>query len=181
MQPARIVGLLLVLLGATLLVVTTTGIGGEVIVLVLGAGFLVAYAATRSYGLLIPGAILSGLGAGILASSGGVAGDWPALGLGVGFLAIAVLDRLATSERSGWWWPLIPGGILTLLGVVDRLEGDAVGFVLPGLLIVLGLAFLLSASRRGSTDAPDGLAGDGSGTATDAAAATTEQDDPPAR
>ncbi len=149
MQPARIVGLLLVLLGATLLVVTTTGIGGEVIVLVLGAGFLVAYAATRSYGLLIPGAILSGLGAGILASSGGVAGDWPALGLGVGFLAIAVLDRLVTSERSGWWWPLIPGGIITV-AASTQLAGvaNAGRYVGPIAVIVIGLFLLLRGGER---------------------------------
>lgn len=149
MQPARIVGLLLVLLGATLLVVTTTGIGGEVIVLVLGAGFLVAYAVTRAYGLLIPGAILAGLGAGILVSTGGVAGDWPALGLGVGFLAIAVLDRFLAPRRPGWWWPLIPGGIITVAASTQLAGVTTAGrYVGPIAVIVIGLLLLLRGGER---------------------------------
>lgn len=157
------------LVGAALLVVTTTGIGGELIILVFGGGFLLAYAFTRLYGLLIPGAILTGLGGGILASTAGVPGDWPALGLGLGFLAIAAVDRLMAPARGGWWWPLIPGGIITLASL-SRLPGmeDAGRFVAPVVLIVIGLLLLLRRGRPPSSPKggehrrePDREVGDG--------------------
>ena len=53
-------GLILIAIGAILFLVQTTAIGGEVIVAVIGAAFLVAYAFTRQYGFLIPGGIVTG-------------------------------------------------------------------------------------------------------------------------
>jgi hypothetical protein len=158
MSAARLLGLFLILIGAALLGATTTGLGGEVVVAFLGIAFLAAYAATRAYGLLIPGAILSGLGAGIIAESAGAPGEAVVLGLGLGFLAIPVVDLLVARPRPAWWWPLIPGGILTVIGAAE-LTGidDAARYLVPVLLIVIGAALLL---RRGgrvpAAPAPDG-------------------------
>lgn len=144
MPANRIVGLLLIGLGAGLLLVTLTEAGAEVLLALVGLGFLVAYGATRTYGFLIPGAIVTGLAGGILATQQGAPDASVVLGLGSGFLVIALVDRLLGSVGPGWWWPVIPGGILVTIGVaaVTGIE-DLPAYLVPVVLIVIGVALLL--------------------------------------
>lgn len=143
-------GVLLVAIGVALLLINLTGVGGVAVVLLGGFAFLATYLATRSYGFLVPGGILTGFGAALVAQDLGLVGDVALFGLGGGFLLIPLVQLLTGAERqSGWWWPLIPGGILLGIGLIGLLEGSATGLLLPGVLIVAGLAFLLSAARRG--------------------------------
>jgi hypothetical protein len=123
-------------------------VGGWVL-LVIGLGFAAVFAYTRRYGLAVPAGILTGLGAGVVASqainrTGSDAEDGVVvLGLGLGFLSILVLQSLATQIRNSWW-PAIPGGILSLVGLalviggeaVDLLEYWGVAVVLIGLLVL---------------------------------------------
>lgn len=108
----------------------TADIGGW-IVLVIGLGFLGVFAYTRSYGYSVPGGILTGLGAGIVASqsinwtTGEGEGGAVVLGLGLGFLSILVLQAFAAEVRNNWW-PVIPGGILSTVGVALLIGGQAV-------------------------------------------------------
>jgi hypothetical protein len=147
-------GVMLVAIGVALLLIELTGVGGVAIVLLGGLAFLATHLATRSYGFLVPGGILTGFGAALVAEDLGLTSDIGLLGLGAGFLLIPAVQLLTGAERDGgWWWPLIPGGILAVLGTLQRLEGGAAGLVLPGVLIILGLVFLLSAARRGAGDA----------------------------
>jgi hypothetical protein len=157
MGPSRVLGLLMIALGTALFVAATTDIGGEIVVGMLGVGFLVAYAATRTYGLLIPGSILTGLGTGIVLAEQGAPDGVVVLGLGLGFVTIAVVDvvvgRSGDGEtggaRGGWWWPFIPGGILSLVGSTELLDAAPVGrFIAPIVLIVLGGALLLRRRPR---------------------------------
>jgi hypothetical protein len=157
MAPNRALGLLLIAIGSIMLLVLTTGLGGEVVVALVGVGFLTAYARTESYGFLIPGAILTGLGAGILVESWGGPTEAVPLGLGTGFLAIAVVDRLRGSAGPGWWWPLIPGGVLTVTAAstmsgLDRFEP----YLLPVALIVIGATLVIRRGRAPSE--PPGVA-----------------------
>jgi hypothetical protein len=151
MAPNRTLGLLLIAIGSALLLVMATDLGGEVFVLLIGAGFLGAYALTSAYGFLVPGGILTGLGTGILVESWGGPSEAVTLGLGTGFLAIAVIDRLRGSTGSGWWWPLIPGSILTITAAstVTGLR-DLGSYLLPAALIVVGALLLV---RRGEATA----------------------------
>ncbi len=160
MAKERILGLLLIGLGAVLLVTFTTEIGGEIVVGATGLGFLLAYVGTRSYGFLVPGGILSGLGTGLIVAEAGGPDEAVVLGLGIGFLAIAVVDRLVGPARGGWWWPFIPGGILSVVGA-SAIAGEAGGgrYVLPGILILLGVVLLMrpevsakGAASRGERD-----------------------------
>lgn len=154
MATNRVLGLLLIGLGGALLLAATTDLGGEVVVGFIGVAFLVAYATTRTYGFLIPGGILTGLGTGLVLQPLGVRGDIVALGLGLGFVAIAVVDQLLSPGRSGWWWPFIPGGVLLLSSVGSVTGLPNLGrYLLPGLLILAGAALLL---RRGGEDRPGG-------------------------
>lgn len=162
MDANRIVGLVLVGVGAALLVIMTTDVGGELVFVVLGLAFLVAYASSRLYGLLIPGAILTGLGAGLVAAGQGAPDAAGVLGLGLGFVAIALVDRFRAPGRAGWWWPFIPGGILTVTSLPALTGLPELGdYLIPAALVVVGLLLLLRPRRRAEvtfaeTRAPDG-------------------------
>lgn len=149
MSSERVLGLILVALGAMLLVVMTTNVGAEAIVAVIGAGFLIAYIATRNYGFLVPGGILSGLGTGLILASTGWSGDAVVLGLGAGFVAIAVVDLLVSKGSGAWWWPLIPGSALMIIGAsaIPGLD-DMSRFVVPAALVVIGVVLLVRRPSR---------------------------------
>lgn len=146
-------GLVLIGLGIAFVLVQYFGLGGGVILTGLGGAFLVAWAVTRTYGLLVPGCILTGLGAGLFASDAGIASG-VLFGLGAGFLAIPVLDALWTRDlpfTKGGWWPLVPGGVLLLVAVgvgIPRFW-ELARYVWPLALIGGGAWIIWSAVRGG--------------------------------
>lgn len=147
----RVSAFVLIALGVVFLVVQQAGVGGEAIVLAIGAAFLVAYAMTGTYGFLVPGGIMTGLGAGILYNAQTGNGGAVVLGLGLGFLSIYVLSRRVPAG----WWPLIPGGILTVIGLAtaanrEGLLGEIARWW-PVALILAGLAILLR-RRNGAVE-----------------------------
>jgi hypothetical protein len=144
MEAGRILGVLLVAIGVISLIGVTTGVGGEIVVGAIGIAFLVGFAATRNYGLLVPGGIMTGLGAGIVVDALGGPDAAPVLGLGMGFLLIALVDVLDGGGTGAWWWPLIPGGILTVVGATQVAGIDDIGrYVVPAGLVVVGAVLLL--------------------------------------
>jgi hypothetical protein len=177
MRGRSFAGALLVVIGVALLLINLTGVGGVAIVLLGGLAFLATYLATRTYGFLVPGGILTGFGGALVAQDLGLAADIGLIGLGVGFLLILLVQSLSGAAlEAGWWWPVIPGGILVLLGVIDKLEGSAAGLVLPAMLIILGLSFLLSAAWRGVPSADADGADGAAAAAADASEAATPND-----
>jgi len=78
------------------------------------------------------------------------------LGLGLGFVAIAVLHLLIGGASEGWWWwPLIPGGILSVTATVELADVENLGaYLLPVALIVVGLGLLLGRRGRKGSQAP---------------------------
>ncbi len=164
MRGRSLAGALLVGIGVALLVINLTGVGGVAVVLLGGLAFLATHVATGTYGFLVPGGILTGFGAALVIEDLGFATDIGLFGLGGGFLLILLAQLLSGAPREGgWWWPSIPGGILIMLGAIEYLQGDAAGLILPGILIILGLAFLLDAARRRSGAGVDGVEGGGAG------------------
>jgi len=143
----RLTGLLLIAGGVLWGLVATTDLNGTVVVPAVGVAFLVAYLATRRYGLLIPGGIVTGLGVGVVVADQGGPGEAVVLGLGLGFVAIMVIDSLL-GEGGAAWWPLIPGGILTVVGG-GQIAGirDVGRYLVPAALIIVGLVLLLQRSR----------------------------------
>jgi hypothetical protein len=147
--------IILIVIGVAALV---ANLGGskyveESVLLVLGAAFLVAYAFQRRYGYLVPGGIMTGFGAGVLASSLAGAtdgGPYAVIGGGLGFLLIFAVDLLV-ARVSTRWWPVIPGGVLVLAGTAMSAGNDQYVHQLqvwsPVLLIALGLAILLARLR----------------------------------
>jgi len=145
-----VIGIVLIALGVLFLVGQRLAIGGEGVVAVIGLAFLTAYAFTRNYGFLVPGGIMSGLGIGIIYETLLDANGAPVLlGLGLGFITIYVISRLQ-GRMSADWWPLIPGGILTTVGLF--LAADRTGLLgtigrwWPAALIIIGV-FLIYRRR----------------------------------
>src|SRR5436190_3339359 len=123
--------------------------------LVLGAVafvFLVMFAATRTIGFLIPGAIIGGLavGVGLEGLGYGMNGSAVVLGLSAGFLAIFVANVLL--RMPAYWWPLIPGGILGVVGTSTLVGGTAaervVALAWPLVLIAVGLLVLVGRTHQ---------------------------------
>lgn len=160
MRREQVPGLALVIIGATLLALLQLGATGEVVVALVGAAFLVVYATTRLYGFLVPGGVLTGLGVGLVLEStldvrGGVL-----LSLAAGFGFVALLDRLAGGRRDGGWWPLIPAGILVVIGLSQVLGGwEALQRWWPLALVAVGVVSLVRAyraERQSGGGGPDG-------------------------
>ncbi len=122
----------------------------EYLLLGLGAVFMVGYLWRRRYGLVIPGGILLGLGAGGLLE-GRVEGfaDGDQLGLGLGFLAVFLVPLVY--QRRSHWWPLIPGGVL-ILAAVEKTEELAEYLVAhwPLVLVAIGIGLVLAGWRGGT-------------------------------
>jgi hypothetical protein len=138
----------LILLGVAFFAMQFLGaLGASAILFAVGAIFLVAYFVTRTYGLLIPGCILAGLALGQMAEQGGFLSytGLSGIGLGIGFLAIFVIDWIYT--RNMRWWPLIPGGIITIGGIASANENlqQLVARGWPLILVVIGLIILAGA------------------------------------
>ena len=144
-------GLALVVIGLVALALQYFEGPGRAVVLVLAGGsFVATYFYSEIYGLLIPGGILSGLGLGMLGEWWGVSVRDPnAVGLGIGFVAIYLIERVY--RHRAHWWPLIPGVILIGSGLGAHF-GD-VGHILwrwsPAILVVLGIVLVVRAITRG--------------------------------
>jgi hypothetical protein len=151
-DPTRVTGLLLVAGGVLWFVVATTELDGTVVVPGVGVAFLIAYLATRRYGLLIPAGILCGLGTGLVITAQGGPGGAVPLGLGLGFAAITVIDAVL-GDGDAAWWPLIPGGILIVVGG-SQIAGirDLGIYLVPAALVVAGLLLVLRPSVARTKD-----------------------------
>jgi hypothetical protein len=112
-------------------------------VFLVGIGMLALFVATRTYGWLIPGGIVTGLGAGILVQEHGpeiASGALVVGGLALGFISIWVIGSLFR-VKGNHPWPLVPGAILGTVAVglwLDSLSDVSVEWW-PLLLIVIGV------------------------------------------
>jgi hypothetical protein len=127
------------------------GVGQSIWLFVIGSLFIAGYLFRATYGLLVAGSIITGIA---LSQVGeevfGTVNEITSIGLGVGFAAIYVIDRLYTG--SSHWWPLIPGGILLMSGLASVGEpfSRLIDLAWPLLMIAVGLALLfgLTPKRR---------------------------------
>ena len=172
---ALIGGLILIFGGALALVGQVVpdswGVGfGLLVLLGLGLAFHIAGLLTREAGWFIPGGILTGIGAGIALVDGPLARLIPSgllpgddgglfmLAFAGGWFLIVLTTALFTHETQ--WWPLIPGGIMLLIGLAAGF-GSIFGTVLtllgrlwPIALIIIGLVILYQ-SRHGEKQPAD--------------------------
>jgi hypothetical protein len=101
-------------------------------------------------GFLIPGGILLGLGAGIIAAailshlSGALGGAAVVGGLGAGFWSIHLIERMRNPYGGSFAWARIPGTILLGIAAFLAFIGViATGFKVLGLLLNFWWVFLI--------------------------------------
>lgn len=126
----------------------------------LGALFLIWGLLVKNTGLLIPGGILVGIGTGAFLIDGPLANSAePVRGgtflmvFAAGWALISLLSIFTTTPRRFAYWPLIPGGIMALIGGA-LLSGNTgiraleiFGQVWPVGLILVGAYLLLRRNR----------------------------------
>lgn len=118
-----------------------------------GLGFILAGIVSRQFGWFVPGGILTGLGAGVAAISGPWSDGFTVddggiflMAFAAGWFLITLLSALFTRDTQ--WWPVIPGGIIGLVGLAVAYGGNFMralewlNYVWPVALIVGGLAIL---------------------------------------
>jgi hypothetical protein len=155
-------GLALIVVGLLVLLANTTQ--SEVLGLMFLPGLGIALLAyglyTREYGFVVPGSIVTGLGLGILLAVNvltlegtGTAGVI-LLGLASGFLAISVFSPYV--GQPFFSWPIIPAGIIGLIGMMLLVGGvmlDVLAFVgniRPLFLVAAGLIVIFWPRRTAS-------------------------------
>jgi hypothetical protein len=146
-QRSRMIGgLTLILVGLALFVIQfVEQIGQSMILLGIGVLLILVYLLSKNYAFLVPGGVLTGLSLGFVADRYiTTEGDLSLVGLGVGFIAVYLIAL--SYERSSHWWPLIPGGVLILVGLPTGNEmvnyvftyGWPLALVLVGVLVLFG-------------------------------------------
>lgn len=74
-------------------------------------------------------------------------------------LSIALPFFVVYATDTSRWWPLIPGGVLAMMGVIFLMTGELLGFVVPILIIIAGVLVLgsqfFSRSPGKETESPE--------------------------
>jgi hypothetical protein len=159
-KPNLTLGLILLVVGVVLLVTRFVPIDtAPAWLLGIGVGLALIAVISASYGALVGGMVLLGLGAGMLLGDRGVAGiragTWMLFGLGAGFLGIYLLALILKLNRH--WWPLVPAFVLLVAGgwryvrhftLLPPEVVMAVRTWWPAALVVAGAWILIRALRR---------------------------------
>lgn len=142
------IGVFLVIFGALLILENSVyGDLGNIAVLAAGLASLLAWVVTRGTVALYFGAFLTAaaLPGSIEAASATELGPgWGTLAFGIALLFIAFVRA---AGRGGWGWQAIGGAALVLLASTEIAVPDIGAYVLPALLVMLGLLLLLRSGR----------------------------------
>ena len=144
-------GIILIVSGFVLLAAQWLDVTGAGVLAAIGAIFLTAYATSGKYGFLVPGMILGGLAAGVGLQESGYdpQGGLIVIGLAAGFFGIFIIDVFRGHPDR--WWPLIPAGILSVVGSEQLVRGTVVADLIarywPVALVLAGVAILMTSQR----------------------------------
>ena len=122
---------------------------GSVLVLAIGIAFIIKWAIDRGTGSLYAGAIITALATpGVLNALGVVADGLTTFCLGVAFLFIAVVRAVS---GGGVGWQLWFGGLLALIGGASIASPTVGNYIVPIILVAIGVILILQALPRRST------------------------------
>ncbi len=160
---ALIPGTVLLAIAAVILLGETapqlgSAIGGTLVVGAIALSFLLIYALHPGFWwALIPGGVMASVTVVTLIDAFNLPIDGGAvIMLGIG-LTFVLLSFVRTEEGERMWWALIPGGIMLLIGIFVAAEQVALaGYVLPAVLLIVGLYFVLRGIRAGTKPPPGG-------------------------
>ena len=114
---------------------------GSVVVLAVGLAFLIKWAIDRGTGSVYAGAIITALAVpGLLNAAGIDVNGLSTFSFGVAFLFIAAVRALS---GGGWGWQLWFGGLLALVGGANIAGASFAGYLLPIVLVALGLLLIV--------------------------------------
>ena len=118
----------------------------------IGVPFLIVYLLNRElWWALIPAYTMLDIGVMVGLIDAGVLQD--TLIPAYVFLSIALPFFVVYARDTAQWWPLIPGGVMGLMGIIFLMTGELFGYVVPVLIILAG-AFILARQfvRRSSSE-----------------------------
>ncbi len=147
-----IAGVILVLIGVMTFLSQFFPSAGLLFLPGLAVIFLAWGLLTHKIGLVIPGGVLAGIGAGAILMEGPfknvqepAQGGIFLLAFACGFLLISLLSPFVLPERRLMWWPLIPAGFMAFTGAA-LFAGPAgltvlhyLGYGWPVVLVALGI------------------------------------------
>lgn len=159
-------GVFLIILGVLLLLAQFMDFGANLGALIpggLGVIFMLWGILTREDGLMIPGGILMGVGAGVYAVTSPLP-EWMGLAdanegalfmlfFALGWITITLFSAIFGKETH--WWALIPAAVFLLIAAGIGLGGifmtvlELLGNFWPAILILIGLGILLNQLRGG--------------------------------
>jgi hypothetical protein len=144
-----VLGAILIILGAGLFALQFfEGFSEAFYLFLIGGAFTAWYLYSKSYGLLIPGCVLLGLGLGTVGEEALLSfKGLEEIGLGVGFVALWVIPLIY--EGKSIWWPLIPGVILISVGLSEGSAAFERLFEVGWPLIIVFIGLLLLAGSFG--------------------------------
>lgn len=155
-QGALAAGVILIIIGIMALLINFGILSGESFLIAIGAAFLAAFAIWRNLSLLIPGMILLWLGIATTLVSRDIVDVADDGSIIVSALGLAFLSVYAFMPKRHWW-PLIPGGILLLVGImifaftqniIPISFSEFVNFLWPAALIVIGIWIIIKQFYR---------------------------------
>jgi hypothetical protein len=141
-----LVGLVIAVIGTAALISQLMPEFDRYVPLFIGAVLFAVFLVSRSYPALVGAGIVGGLGIGLVVAqmfpgNGLADGAGATLGLGLGFISVWLISTLL-SLKERHWWPLIPGLILSIVGVSLAFDAVSKPLIAPIALLLLGVLIM---------------------------------------
>jgi hypothetical protein len=116
--------------------------------------FLVVFVRDRAqWWALIPAYVMLAVGLMVVLTASGILSELLIPAYVMFAIAIPFLAVYALNPKQ--WWPLIPGGIMAVIGLAFLVAEAALGYIAPAVLVLIGIWILVRQFIRKEPAAPD--------------------------